>query len=56
MEREKISWKDARLVNQVRGRYTQRTIYPGAGDKKSGKQALPCKGKSYMHVHSVFKL
>ena len=27
MERGKISWKDARLVNQMRARYTQRTIY-----------------------------
>ena len=66
MERGKISWKDVRLVNQMRVRYTQRTIYPGANDKKSGKQALPCKfltkettcmkmikwtGKSYRDMH-----
>ena len=35
MESGKISWKDARLINQMRARYTQRTIFPGA------LQALP---------------
>ena len=44
MERGKISWKDARLINQMRARYTQRTIYPVANNKKSGKQALPMRG------------
>ena len=42
MERGKISWKDAKLINQMRARYTQRTIHPGVGDKKSGKQAGIC--------------
>ena len=43
MKRGQISWKEARLVNQTRARYTQRTIYPGVGYKKSGKQAVLCK-------------
>ena len=43
MERGKISWKDVRLIHQMRARYTQRTIYPGSGEKKLGKQAVPCK-------------
>ena len=65
MERGKITWKDARLINQITARYTQKTIHPVIGEKKSDKQALPCKffnkgnwkGKSYrdMCVHSVFE-
>ena len=33
MERGKISWKDVRLIHQMRAKYTQRTIYPGQCEK-----------------------